>query len=145
MNADAGPLQVLVVDDDAGDAALVPTIVHRVEDGADALAFLRREDGYAGAPRPDLILLDLNMPRVDGRRALAEIKTDPQLKAIPVVVFSASATPEDVLRSYAAHANAFVAKPGDLEEFERVLAEIRAFFGHTATLPPTREGGAGLS
>jgi two-component system response regulator len=153
MTAEAEPLQVLVVEDDPGDAALVrsaladqlvPTTLHHVEDGAEALAFLRRANGYADAPRPDLILLDLNMPRVDGRQALAEIKTDPALKAIPVVVFTTSATPDDVLDSYAAHANAYVAKPIELEEFERALAEIRTFFGRTATLP-RRTPGATLS
>jgi two-component system response regulator len=144
MTADAKPLQVLVVDDDPGDAALVesafadqlvPTELHHVEDGAEALAFLRREDGYSDAPRPDLILLDLNMPRVDGRQTLAEVKTDPEFQAIPVVVFTTSATPDDVLDSYTAHANAYVSKPIDLHEFERVLAEIRAFFGRTVRLP----------
>lgn len=144
MTADARPLQVLVVDDDPGDVALVesafadqlvPTELHHVEDGAEALAFLRRADGYAAAPRPDLILLDLNMPRMDGRQTLAEVKTDPELRAIPVVVFTTSATPDDVLDSYAAHANAYVPKPIELDEFERVLAEIRAFFGRTVRLP----------
>jgi CheY-like chemotaxis protein len=144
MTTDAESLHVLVVEDDPGDVALiesalgdqsVPTTVHHVVDGAEALAFLHRQDGYADVPRPDLILLDLNMPRIDGRQVLAQIKDDPRLMAIPVVVFTTSATPDDVVHSYSAHANAYVTKPLDLDEFERALAQIRSFFGRTATLP----------
>jgi len=144
MATDAESLLVLVVEDDPGDVALItsalndlsmPTTVYHVEDGADALAFLHRQDGYGDMPRPDLILLDLNMPRVDGRQVLAQIKADPQLMAIPVVVFTTSATPDDIIGSYTAHANAYVAKPLDLDEFERALTQIRSFYGRTATLP----------
>lgn len=144
MPTDTDPFHVLVVEDDPGDVALimsaledqtVPTTVRHVEDGADALAYLHGRDGYAGAPRPDLVLLDLNMPRVDGRQVLAEVKADPALRTIPVVVFTTSATPDDVTASYAAHANAYVTKPIDLDEFEATLARIRGFFGGTVTLP----------
>ncbi|BCB74499.1 response regulator [Phytohabitans flavus] len=138
------PLRVLVVEDDPGDLALVesafadhlaPVSMDHVEDGTEALAFLRRQDGYTDAPRPDLILLDLNMPRMDGRQVLAVIKSEDDLKAIPVVVFTTSATPSDIDDSYTAHANAYVTKPIDLDEFEEVLADIRTFYGHTVRLP----------
>ena len=137
-------LRVLIVEDDLGDVALmessfeqhrIPTELHHVPYGVDALAFLRREDRYADAPRPDLILLDLNMPRLDGRQVLSEIKADDQLKTIPVVVFTTSSTPGDVVASYGTHANAYVTKPIDLNEFDRVVAEIRNFYGTTVRLP----------
>jgi CheY-like chemotaxis protein len=144
MNTGERPLRVLLVEDDVADVALVADAftdqeiasdLHHVGDGAEALAFLRREPPYTDAPRPDLILLDLNMPRVDGRQALSEIKADDGLKAIPVVVFTTSAAVDDVVNSYAAHANAYVTKPIDLDEFERALAGIRGFWGRTVTLP----------
>jgi CheY-like chemotaxis protein len=144
MTAATALLQVLLVEDDLADVALMvssfaehqaPTELHHVVDGADALAFLRREGAYADGPRPDLILLDLNMPRVDGRQALSMIKADEQLKAIPVVVFTTSATPADIVSTYGAHANAYITKPIDLDEFNRVVAQIRNFYGHTVTLP----------
>ena len=144
MAVDVGVLQVLLVEDDVADVALIEnafadheirTVLHHVPDGAEALAFLRREGTYTGVPRPDLILLDLNMPRVDGREALAAIKADDDLKAIPVIVFTTSATDSDVVASYSAHASAYVTKPIDLDDFDRVLAEIRNFYGHTVTLP----------
>jgi CheY-like chemotaxis protein len=140
----AQPLRVLLVEDDVADVALVTDAfasqdlasdLHHVSDGAEALAFLRREAPYPDAPRPDLILLDLNMPRVDGRQVLAEIKADERLRAIPVVVFTTSAAADDVVTSYGAHANAYVTKPIDLDDFERALAEIRGFWGRTVTLP----------
>jgi two-component system response regulator len=142
-------LQVLVVEDDPGDVALVEasfaehdvgTQLHHVDDGAEALAFLRREGSYADAPRPDLILLDLNMPRVDGRQVLAEVKADADLKSIPVVVFTTSAAADDVQDSYGAHANAYVTKPIDLDDFDRVVAAIRNFYGHTVTLSRRTSG-----
>jgi CheY-like chemotaxis protein len=153
MTTDVEPLHVLVVEDDPGDVALiestlgdksVPTTVHHVADGADALAFLHRQEGYDDAPRPDLILLDLNMPRVDGRQVLAQIKADPRLMAIPVVVFTTSATPDDIVGSYTAHANAYVTKPLDLDQFEHTLRRVRSFFGRTATLPGRAHDIAGL-
>jgi CheY-like chemotaxis protein len=137
-------LQVLVVDDDLGDVALmenafadhsVHSKLHHVADGAQALAFLRRESPYGDAPRPDLILLDLNMPRVDGRQVLTRIKADDDLKSIPTVVLTTSAADSDIFSSYTAHANAYVTKPIDLDDFDRVVIMIRNFYGHTAALP----------
>jgi two-component system response regulator len=137
-------LQVLVVDDDLGDVALMENAfaehsirseLHHVADGAEALAFLRRRQPYGDAPRPDLILLDLNMPRVDGRQVLNEIKADDVLKSIPTIVLTTSSSISDVRASYDAHANAYVTKPIDLDEFNRIVIEIRNFYGHTAALP----------
>ncbi len=93
------------------------------------------KDPYHDAPRPDLILLDLNLPRVDGRQVLHEIKTDDGLKPIPTIVFTTSSSMDDISSSYTAHANAYVTKPLDLDAYERVVTEIRSFFGHTASLP----------
>lgn len=144
MTAPAPPLQVLLVEDDPADATLVedafaaqrlPSRLHHVSDGVEALAFLRHQEPYADAPRPDLVLLDLNMPRLDGREVLAEVKQDDALKAIPVVVFTTSSLDADVLTSYGAHANAYIPKPIDLDEFERAIAEVRSFYGEVATLP----------
>jgi two-component system response regulator len=144
VTTDPPPLQVLVVEDDLGDVALVEgafaehsvaSDLHHVADGAEALAFLRREAPYADAPRPDLILLDLNMPRVDGRQTLAHIKSDDDLKSIPTIVFTTSAAENDVASSYDAQANAYVTKPINLDDYERVVSEIRNFFGHTVALP----------
>ncbi|MFI5497387.1 response regulator [Actinoplanes sp. NPDC051859] len=143
--APEGPLlQVLVVEDDFGDLALVENAfdehsirseLHHVGDGSEALAFLRREGAHRDAPRPDLILLDLNMPRVDGRQALAEIKADPVLKSIPTIVFTTSSLDSDVIASYSRHANAYITKPIDLDDYERVVMAIRNFYGHLAVLP----------
>jgi two-component system response regulator len=149
MSTDIRLLQVLLVEDDPADVALmenafadhvVRSRLHHVADGEQALTFLRRQGGHRDAPRPDLILLDLNMPRVDGRQVLTEVKADDDLKAIPVIVFTTSATDSDIVSSYSAHANAYVTKPIDLDDFERVLAEIRNFFGGTVTLPTHGEG-----
>ncbi|MFI5497256.1 response regulator [Actinoplanes sp. NPDC051859] len=104
-------------------------------DGSEALAFLRREGAHRDAPRPDLILLDLNMPRVDGRQALAEIESDPELKSIPTIVFTTSSLDSDVIASYSTHANAYITKPIDLDDYERVVMAIRNFYGHLAVLP----------
>ena len=137
-------LQVLLVEDDLGDAALLadafdghdmPSRLHHVTDGAEALAFLRRENPYRDAVRPDLILLDLNMPRVDGRQVLAEVKNDDDLKSIPVIVLTTSAADTDIMDSYTAHANAYITKPIDLFDFDHVVITIRNFYGHTVTLP----------
>jgi len=144
MDAGRQLLQVLVVEDDPGDVALVesafaehdiPSTLHHVPDGGEALAFLHREAPYEDAPRPDLILLDLNMPRVDGRQALIMIKTDDRFKSIPTIVFTTSAADSDVTSSYAAQANAYVTKPINLDDYERVIIEIRNFYGHSVTLP----------
>jgi two-component system response regulator len=134
-------LDILVVDDDSADVALVedffasndvPCRLSVAGDGQEALSFLRREGKNADAPRPDLVLLDLNMPRVDGRKALEMIKSDPDLRSIPVVVFTTSAAAEDIRRSYETHANAYVTKPLDLDEFERVVGQIHDFYAGVA-------------
>jgi CheY-like chemotaxis protein len=109
--------------------------LHCVSDGVDALRFLRREDEFADAPRPDLILLDLNLPRKDGREVLAEIKTDESLQQIPVVVLTTSKLEEDVLRSYKLHANAYVTKPVDFDRFIDVVRQIDEFFVTVVKLP----------
>jgi CheY-like chemotaxis protein len=134
-------LDILVVDDDSADVALVedfltnggmPCRLSVASDGQEALSFLRREGKNADAPRPDLVLLDLNMPRVDGRKALELIKGDPALRSIPVVVFTTSSSIEDIHRSYEGHANAYVTKPIELADFERVVGEIHHFYAVVA-------------
>ena len=138
------PLEVLVVDDDPGDVLMIeealsenahPSRLHVVSDGVEALAFLHREEPHADAPRPQLILLDLNMPRMDGREVLAAVKSDDELRSIPVVVLTTSALDEDVLRSYQLRANAFVTKPVDLDQFTSIVQQIETFYGRTARLP----------
>jgi CheY-like chemotaxis protein len=138
------PIEVLLVEDDPGDVLMtreafqdykVANQLHVVQDGADAMAFLRGEGDYAGAPRPDLVLLDLNLPRMDGREVLQAIKSDPELAMIPVVVLTTSEAEEDVLRSYSLHANAYVTKPVDFERFIEVVRKIDDFFVTVVRLP----------
>ncbi len=140
-----GPLRVLLVEDDPADVALIEDTfathalaaeLHHVPDGVEAMAFVRRQGQYADAPRPELILLDLNMPRMNGQEVLAAIKADQWLKTIPVVVFTTSVVDADVLASYTAHASAYVTKPIGLDDFERVVGQIHRFYGRTASLPP---------
>ena len=107
-----------------------------VPDGVEALKYLRRENGYAEASRPDLILLDLNLPKKSGHEVLAEVKADPALRKIPVVVLTTSGAAEDVLRSYDLHANVFVTKPVDFDHFTAVIKQIDDFFLTVAQLPP---------
>jgi CheY-like chemotaxis protein len=107
-----------------------------VSDGQKALAYLRKQGSYAQAPRPDLILLDLNIPRKDGREVLAEIKADPLLRSIPVVIVTSSHAEEDILRSYNTHANCYVTKPVDLEKFVAVVRAIEEFWVTIVKLPP---------
>ena len=137
-------IEVLLVEDDPGDVVLIQEAfednkvrnrLHSVSDGVDALRFLRRQDEFADAPRPDLILLDLNLPRKDGREVLAEVKTDEQLQQIPVVVLTTSKLEEDVLRSYKLHANAYVTKPVDFDRFIEVVRQIDEFFVTVVKLP----------
>jgi CheY-like chemotaxis protein len=137
-------LQILVVDDDDADALMISealeqsernTNVERVVDGREALDYLRREGKFAEAPRPDLILLDLNMPRMDGRETLAAIKTDDQLKAIPVVILTTSGAAPDIVSSYQQRANAYVTKPFGLDDFESTVRQIDRFYREVATLP----------
>ncbi len=142
----AAAVEILLVEDNPADVRLTREVLkegaeglrhrlHVVEDGTQALAFLRREEGYRGVPRPDLILLDLNLPRKDGREVLEEIKADPDLCSIPVVVLTTSRSEEDVLRSYQLHANCYVTKPVDLDQFLEVVQTIRAFWLQVVRLP----------
>ena len=138
------PIDVLLVEDDAGDVLLIREAfehnkVHNnlevVSDGVEAIAYLRRQGEHADAPRPDLVLLDLNLPRKDGREVLAEVKADPDLRRIPVVVLTTSKAEEDVLRSYDLHANAYVTKPVDFDRFIEVVRQIDEFFVSVVKLP----------
>jgi CheY-like chemotaxis protein len=143
----APPIEILIVEDNPGDVRLtkealregkVYNNLHWAKDGVEALEFLRREGRHANAPRPDIILLDLNLPRKDGREVLSEIKTDDRLKQIPVVVLTTSKAEQDVLRSYELHANCYVTKPVDLEKFIVVVQSIDRFWLTVVTLPPAR-------
>jgi chemotaxis family two-component system response regulator Rcp1 len=137
-------LGVLLVEDDPGDiviaqeamaAGQLSTHLDVVNDGVEAMAYLRRQGGYAKAKRPDLILLDLNLPRMSGHEVLAEVKADPELRRIPVVVLSTSTADEDIARSYDLHASVYVAKPVDFDAFTDVVKQIDEFFGTVAKLP----------
>ena len=138
-------IEVLLVEDDPGDVLMtkeafadnkVKNNLNVVSDGVEALAFLRREGKYADVPRPDIILLDLNLPKKDGREVLQDIKNDTDLKRIPVVVLTTSKAEEDVLRTYNLHANCYVTKPVDLEKFIVVVKSIDVFWLTVVTLPP---------
>ena len=139
------PVEILLVEDNPGDERLtrealkegkVYNNLHWVKDGVEAMAFLRRQGNHRNAPRPDIVLLDLNLPRKDGREVLEEIKTDDDLKRIPVVVLTTSKAEEDVLRTYNLHANCYVTKPVDLEKFIVVVKSIDVFWLTIVTLPP---------
>ncbi len=143
------PAQVLLVDDDHDDATLtregfreaqLPVQLHHVENGRECLAFLRRQSGYADAPMPDLILLDLNMPLVDGWEVLGEVVKDPQLCHIPVVVLTTSAAKTEILRLYKLRCSAFMIKPTDFDEFVRALRVMGEFWFSVIELPSPREG-----
>jgi two-component system response regulator len=138
------PIEILLVEDNSGDARLTVEIlrdakVHNhlrhVGDGVEALEFLRRTGKYQDVPRPDLILLDLNLPRKDGREVLAEIKTDENLKRIPVVVLTSSDAEEDILRAYNLSANCYVTKPVDFDQFLKVVKTIEDFWLTIVKLP----------
>ena len=140
-----GPIEILLVEDNPGDVRLtkealkegkVYSNLHTVKDGVEAMEFLRRQGKFAAVPRPDIILLDLNLPRKDGREVLEEIKSDNSLKRIPVVVLTTSKAEEDVLRTYNLHANCYVTKPVDLEKFIVVVKSIDVFWLTVVTLPP---------
>jgi CheY-like chemotaxis protein len=144
MGEENRSIEVLLVEDNPGDVRLmreafwevdVRHCLHTASDGVEAIDFLRRREGYARAPRPDLIVLDLNLPRKDGREVLAEIKQDARLRHIPVVVLSSSAAAEDVAGAYDLHANCYVSKPVDFEQFVRVVRSIETFWFNTARLP----------
>ncbi|MGA4688687.1 response regulator [Rhodococcus sp. AB351] len=144
MTDAADPIVVLLVEDDPEDELMtreafadhkITNVVHVVRTGEQALQFLYRQGPYREAPGPDLILLDLNLPRLDGREVLARIKADPELSAIPVVVLTSSAAEEDLLRSYRLHANAYITKPVDFDQFAGVIRTIDNFFLHVVRLP----------
>ena len=146
----ARPLQILLVEDSPSDVAMTATAMregpvahelHVVDDGEKAMAFLRRQGEYANAPRPDLVLLDLNLPRMDGREVLAEVKSDPLLELIPVVVLTTSKAEADILRSYRLHANAYITKPVDLENFFSAIHGIENFWLSLVQLPDGLTGG----
>jgi len=138
------PINILLVEDNPGDADLAREALEDskfnnnlqvVDDGEKAMAFLHREGVYGDAPRPDLILLDLNLPKKDGRQVLAEIKADPELMRIPVVILTTSRAEEDVLKSYNLHANCYITKPIDLNQFLHVVRSIENFWLSIVVLP----------
>lgn len=145
MTVEGDPVEILLVEDDPGDvlitrealsAGKVRNTLHVVSDGVEAMAFLRQEGEYADKPRPDMVLLDLNLPRKPGRDVLAEVKADPDLRRIPVVVLTTSRAEEDILRSYDLYANAYVTKPVELDQFMRAVGAIDEFFVTVVRLPP---------
>jgi chemotaxis family two-component system response regulator Rcp1 len=141
----ATPIQILLVEDSPGDVRLTEEVLrdakiandlHIVGDGEQAMEFLRREGAHADALRPDLILLDLNLPRKDGREVLEDIKCDDELRRIPVIVLTTSSADQDVLRSYDLNANCYITKPIDLDEFISVVRSIETFWLSIVRLPP---------
>ncbi|WP_425356555.1 response regulator [Xylanimonas protaetiae] len=141
---DRGVVQVLLVEDDPGDVLMtrealddhhVPNQLHVVPDGVAAIDFLRKQGAYAGAPTPDLVLLDLNLPRMHGHEVLGAIKGDPALARIPVVVLTTSDAEDDIVASYSLHANAYVTKPVDFDQFVEVVRKIDDFFVSVVRLP----------
>ncbi|MBZ6227649.1 response regulator [Streptomyces olivaceus] len=141
------PIDVLLVEDDPGDELMtreafednkIGNTLHVVRDGEEALDFLYRRGPHTQAPRPDLILLDLNLPKYDGRQVLEKIKSDQDLSDIPVVVLTTSSAEEDILRSYKLHANAYVTKPVDLDQFIAAVRQIDDFFVQVVRLPRHR-------
>jgi len=138
------PIEILLVEDDPGDVLItrealehskLANNLHTVGNGEEALEFLRQEGDHVDAVRPDLVLLDLNLPRRDGREVLAEVKADPELRRIPVVVLTTSQAEEDIVRSYDLHANAYVTKPVDFEQFVHVVRQVDEFFFTVVRLP----------
>ena len=146
MNISEGkPIEILLVEDSPSDAALtvealkagkVVNKLNLVEDGVEAMAYLKCEGKYAKATRPDLIMLDLNLPRKDGREVLAELKNDPVLKTIPIIVLTTSRSDKDILQSYQLNANCFITKPVDFAHFIDVVKSIEQFWLTVVTLPP---------
>ena len=143
------PIDILLVEDNVRDARLaeetlkesrINNRLYHVEDGVEAMQFLRRQGEYAHAPHPDLVLLDLNLPRKDGREVLAEIKEDPELRLIPVVVLTTSEAERDLVKTYDLHANAYVVKPIDFNRFIEVVQAIEDFWLTIVKLPPKVEG-----
>ncbi|MCS0634894.1 response regulator [Streptomyces sp. LP05-1] len=147
MSSPVEPIEVLLVEDDPGDELMtreafednkIQNTLHVVRDGQEALDFLFRQGAHADAPRPDLILLDLNLPKYDGRQVLERIKSSEELAMIPVVVLTTSSAEEDILRSYKLHANAYVTKPVDLDQFIAAVRQIDDFFVSVVRLPRRR-------
>lgn len=145
INSNPEPIEILLVEDNPGDVwltrealkdAKVHNNLHVIADGEDALAFLRGEGRFSGAPRPDLLLLDLNLPRKNGREVLAEVKQDADLRRIPVVILTSSTAEEDLVRSYDLHANCYVTKPLGLDQFLCVVKAIEDFWLSIVKLPP---------
>ncbi len=139
------PIEILLVEDNPGDVDLTMDAMEHsklhnkvsvVNDGVEALSFLRRKNKYVNAPRPDLVLLDLNLPKKDGREVLAEIKADEDLKRIPVVILTSSTDEEDIFRAYGLHVNCFITKPIDLNQFVKVVQAIESFWFSIVKLPP---------
>ena len=150
MNDNNEPIEIMLVEDNPGDARLavealkdskIHNNLYHVKDGVEAIDFLRQRGEYAGVPVPDLILLDLNLPRKDGREVLEEIKEDDELKLVPVVVLTTSEAERDLVRSYDLHANAYVVKPLDLDRFIEVVQAIEDFWFAFVKLPPKAEEG----
>ena len=150
MNDNNEPIEIMLVEDNPGDARLavealkdskIHNNLYHVKDGVEAIDFLRQRGEYAGVPVPDLILLDLNLPRKDGREVLEEIKEDDELKLVPVVVLTTSEAERDLVRSYDLHANAYVVKPLDLDRFIEVVQAIEDFWFAIVKLPPKAEEG----
>jgi CheY-like chemotaxis protein len=147
IDAKAIPMHILLVEDNPGDVQLTqeafrdvsrPINMHVAVDGVEAMAFLRREGTNAGAPRPDLILLDLNMPKMDGREVLARIKADDSLRTIPTIILTTSEAEEDILKSYQLHANCYLTKPVQWDEFENLVTSIDDFWLSKVKLPGQR-------
>lgn len=141
------PVELLLVEDNPGDVLLTTECLrdcgtrnrlHVVADGQEALSFVRRQGRYADAPRPDLVLLDLNLPRLGGREVLAEMKGDNALRCIPVVIFSSSTADRDVMAAYRLHANSYVTKPAEYDALVQVMKSIELFWLASARLPPAR-------
>jgi two-component system, chemotaxis family, response regulator Rcp1 len=142
--SESRPIEILLIEDSPSDAALTYEALEagkivnklvRVEDGVEAMEYLRRQGKYSQASRPDLILLDLNMPRMDGREVLRELKTDPEFKIIPIVVLTTSRAEQDVLRSYELNANCYITKPVDFKQFIDVVKSIKQFWLTVVRLP----------
>ena len=140
------PIEILMVEDSPTDVLMAREALQQAkllnnlsvtENGVEAMAFLRKEGRYSGAPRPDLIFLDLNMPRKDGREVLQELKADPQLKLIPVVILTTSKAEQDIVKSYGLHANCYITKPVDFERFAEVVQTVQDFWFTVVTLPPS--------
>ncbi len=139
------PIEVLLVEDNPGDAELtrialqdskISINLNVVEDGVEAMAFLRKQESYARKPHPDIVLLDLNLPRKDGREVLSEIKSDNNLKRIPVVVLTTSQSEEDILKAYNLAANCYITKPVDFDQFVKIVQSIENFWFAIVKLPP---------